>query len=42
MLSKMTFVMVMIFLACFVVVLSWFGWMNGYAWSRRKENLHHA
>ncbi|MEZ4304704.1 MAG: hypothetical protein R3B03_08395 [Nitrospirales bacterium] len=39
MLSKIAFVMMMIFLACFVVVLSWFGWVTGYSWSSRKDHF---
>lgn len=36
MLGKICFVLTMIALACCVTVLSWFGWVHGVSWSRRK------
>jgi hypothetical protein len=41
MLGKICFVLAMVFLACCVTVLSWFGWMHGVSWSRRRTCSPH-
>lgn len=37
MISKVSFVITIVVMAFLVGVLACFGWMQGYAWSRRKE-----
>ncbi len=37
MISKVTFVISIVFMAFVVGALACFGWMQGYAWWRRKE-----
>ena len=35
--SKLAFVIAMVFIAVVVGILACFGWMQGHAWWRRKE-----
>ena len=39
MIGKISFVLMMVFMACFIAVLAWLGWVNGCAWSRRTEHF---